>query len=428
MRSLKKSFIIFLIFFIVFFSFGQNKKNTKNNLVNKETGFVKWISDIGEEKDAIGEYKVIEKQETQEGFFFRIKKERIEYSISLVTKIPYKTLVTSIEKIENELKIGKENSFRYGKITIEKVEIIFGSASAMITPEIKYLSVIWNDQFTVDLKDKVEIVFNYNFNLTDKNAFTHETLLKGERINDAIGDVFLDWEEYFKSFYFFLEEGFLSKNEKIAYLINSSVFFKDSFKPQRRRSTYWLSVSNQSSTFDSRVNNKSILCGSLRRIGAKDWIFKPFNIDIYNGFFLEADFGYAIKTISSPHAAFRTLGFVNFGGSTGIGFAVGIPKFKYKKSEKKFEITSSNEEILRLGYEFFLNVNINKDNDYFFNVEQLFTVYLFPDKPTRVDFFVGLSSLIYDKETGVTGATHFLVGYRWIIFDGNIRDVLIQNK
>lgn len=428
MRLLKRAFIIFFIFFGVFFSFAQGKKDAKNLIVKKESGFIKWVADIGEESDSIGDYKVIEKQETREGFFFRIKKDSIEYSVSLVNKIQYKILVNSLEKIENELRMGKENYCRYGKITFEKAEVIFGSEAAMITPEIKSLSVIWNDQFTLDLKDKLEIVFNYNFNLPDKNAFTHETLLKGERINEAIGDIFSDWEEYFKNFYFFLEEGFLSKNEKIAYLVNSSVFFKDSFKPQRRRSTYWLSVSNQNSTFDSRVNNKSMLCGSLRRIGAKDWIFKPFNIDIYNGFFIEVDFGYAIRTISSPYAAFSTLGFINFGGSTGIGFAVGIPKFKYKKSEKKFEITSSNEEILRLGYEFFLNVNINRDNDYFFNVEQLFTVYLFPDKPTRVDFFVGLSSLIYDKETGVTGATHFLVGYRWIIYDGNIRDVLIQNK
>lgn len=433
---MKTKIIIVVLLISAFFSYGQDNKSKKKNsiktttttTIKRETGLIKWVANIGEEKTKIEDYDVINKEETEEGFFFTIKNEKMEYTVSLVTKITYEALVTALKKIDAELNFGKENSFKYGKIRVEKAEIIFGSQSAMITPEIKDISIVWNDRLPVDLKDKVGIVFKYDFNTVGKEYFTQETSLKGEIINEFLDGSFEDWERYFKALYFFFEEGFYAKNEKIVYIINSSVFIKETVKPQRRRSMYWMSVVNQNSTFDSRINNKSLLCASFRRIGAKEWIFKPFNIDIYNGFFIEADFGYGIKTLSSPDGVFRTLGFLNFGGSTGVGIAFGVPRLSFDKINKKFMMPKANEEFLRLGYEFFINVNINRDNGYLLNIEQLFTVYLFPDKPVRVDFFIGVASLIYESSGNVSGGSHFLLGYRWIIYDHNLRDLLWKNN
>jgi len=244
----------------------------------------------------------------------------------------------------------------------------------------------------------------------------------------GIGDSFEGWSYYLEKLYLAIEEGYKLNNDDIFRLIYNTQMNVDKvwIKPERQKSDMAIGSMIQTSYSDYRLNLKFLLNGMVKNIGHPDWIYRPFGIIFAGGLWGEGDIGYLLRNISD-FSNFEIFSMVNFGITMQFGFNVGIPAFRNEIIDGKKTLAYDND-IVKLGYEMFFDVNLNLESSYLLNIQPLFVLYLIPSMPVRLDFFIGGAILFsYKDDNFKEGGTDFCVGMR-IAFDYTFNKATLRKE
>lgn len=413
-----------------------NLNDSRSFLSDTETqdkvGIKGWIlnyPDFG-----IKDYTVYDVMEEANGITFTMGSNKSKLKISLIKKIEYNDFINHINNIVKTIGIGEEfvDKRGYGTIKINQADISFGFEDNVLVlfRFVKlYLNINRLRYSTLDLTRLSEYEASFFYYMKEK-AFTYNISIPKVKNKTGIGDSFNGWSYYLENLFFTFEKEFYKNNNDIHLIIYNTQMNLDKvwIVPDRQPGNMSMGVMIQGAYYDSKANLKFLVNGMARDIGHPDWLFKPFGVIFAGGMWGEADFGYLFERLKTSQSL-GLLNLLNFGVTMQFGFNVGVPVFKNEAVNGK-KMLSFDNEILKLGYEMFFDINLNYKNSYILNFQPLFVLYLFPTSPVRLDFFVGGGITYNYNETDnklTDDKTSFCAGMR-IAFDYIFKKVPLRKE